>query len=51
MFVVIFSLVSKQLNEEVTYTTLTVQVTDIDDMDPKFDYDEFILNITEVRTK
>lgn len=28
-------------------TILNIQVTDVDDMDPEFDYNEYYLNITE----
>lgn len=46
---VIFQLLNSP--HDLNYTTLNIQVTDVDDMDPEFDYDEFYLNITEgVRT-
>lgn len=32
---------------ELNYTSLNIQVTDVDDMDPVFDHDEYYLNITE----
>lgn len=28
-------------------TILSIQVTDVDDMDPEFDHNEYYLNITE----
>lgn len=36
-----------EISRESNYTSLNIQVTDVDDMDPEFDYDEFYLNITE----
>lgn len=45
MFVVIFQLLNSP--HDLNYTTLNIQVTDVDDMDPEFDFDEFYLNITE----
>lgn len=49
MYVVIIQLLAGP--HDLNYTTLNIQVTDVDDMDPVFDHDEYYLNITEeVRT-
>lgn len=37
----------EQAEHLLTNATITIQVTDVDDMDPEFDNNEYYLNVTE----